>query len=112
MGLEGDGLAGLGVRRRRDGDWQQNLAGIAVIGQGASRLQLGRGPDDVAGFPAGRQGPGDLGGLAGIAGIAPVGVPALVDLLAQGDVIVWPGAIPAADGTSSASMWPVSTAAA
>src|SRR5688572_31676247 len=34
-------------------------------------------------FRSGRQGPGDLGRLGGIAGVEPVGVPALVDLLAD-----------------------------
>ena len=79
-----------GSDRRRGGnldrDRQQHLARIAVVEQRPDR-HAGRGrPDDLARLPAGGQRPFDRGRLAGIAGIAPVGMPALVDLLAQGDV--------------------------
>ena len=86
LGLEGDDFARLGVGRRGDRDRQHHLVLVAVVHQRPGRLARRRRPDDVAGGPAARQGPGDPGGLAAVAGIAPVGVPALVDLLAQGDV--------------------------
>ena len=82
--LERDGLTDLGVLWRGERHRQQHLALIAVVHQRRQRQLLGRRPDDVAGGPARRQGPGQGRGLAGIAGIAPVGVPAWLDHLAQG----------------------------
>lgn len=85
-GLQGHGLTGPGAGRDHDRHGQQHLVVIAVVHQRAGRLARGGGPDDVARAPPGGQGPDDARGVAGVAGIAPIGVPALVDLLAQSDV--------------------------
>ena len=71
--------------RRDDFDREKNFAGIAVIHQHIDGDAFGRRELQRAGCEARRQGPRDFGGLAGVAGIAPIGVPALADLLAQND---------------------------
>ncbi|OIQ66012.1 hypothetical protein GALL_524240 [mine drainage metagenome] len=85
-GLQGDHRPRPGGAGRRDGDRQQDLVLIAIVHQGTGGVTAGGGPDNVTGGEARRQGPVETGRLAGVAGIAPIGVPVLLDLLAQGDM--------------------------
>ena len=74
-----------GVSRNLDGNRQQNLAGVAVVHQVLETLAFGRRPDDVPGDHTGRQGPVQGGRAAGITRIAPIGMPARLYRLADGD---------------------------
>ncbi len=82
---QGKAGARRGVRRYLDRDGQEDGAGIAVVHQALQPLTLGQGPQDVARRDARRQGPTQGRRAAGIALIAPIGVPAGLDLLADGD---------------------------
>ncbi len=80
------GLPRHGRGRNLDRRRQQHLACVGVVHQGAGHHPLGNGPDELAGAPSRRQRPLGFGGTARVAGIAPVGVPARVDPLADGDI--------------------------
>ena len=74
-----------GVRWNLDRHGQEDRVRIAVVHQALQALALGQGPQDVAGRQTARQGPGQGRRPAGIALVAPIGVPAGLDLLADGD---------------------------
>ncbi len=61
-----------------------SLAGVAVVHQGGGRQRLQRRPDDRAGAPAGWQRPRQRRRFAGSRLDSSVGVPAVVDRLADG----------------------------
>ncbi len=71
--------------RRRDGDGQQQVVGIAEVHQRADGDRVGDRPADVGSGKALRQRPCDARGLAGVPGVLPVRVPVRRDALAQTD---------------------------
>lgn len=73
------------VRWNLDRHGQEDRVRIAVVHQALQALALGQGPQDVAGRQRVRQGPGQGRRPAGIALVAPIGVPAGLDLLADGE---------------------------
>jgi hypothetical protein len=86
-GFERDARAGREIGGRRQGDRQEQIAFVAVADDrtGAVLEGFGRGPLNLAGFPAGRERPRDRGDEAG-PWVEPIRVPMFVVDEAEGDL--------------------------
>ncbi|MNE18639.1 hypothetical protein D3C80_1116860 [compost metagenome] len=82
---QGQGLAGAGRGRDLDRHGQEDRVRVAVVHQALQTLTFRQGPQDVAGRDPSGQRPGQGGGAARVALVAPIGVPARLDLLTNGD---------------------------